>query len=283
MAKLSIRIANLNDLDFWMNLINIAGWDNTVADAKRSLLLEPEGCFVANLDNEKVGIVNSFLYDNVGWVGNLIVRPEVRSKGVGEELMKHAINRLKTEGAESIRLDAVEKAITLYQRLGFRHEWRSLRYVGNSEPRTFDDITFIKPAEINEIARFDKKYFGLNRKKLLEKIRDEFPLLCYKFSTSGKIKGYIMARLLNDSVKIGPWICSPDDENHAEGLLHAVMRQVTGIKVKVGIPELNKISIRIVEKNKFEQLPQSYRMCLGNCKKLGKIEGIFGIGTPDKG
>lgn len=283
MEKLSIRIADPNDINFWMSLIEVVGWDNTKADIKRSLILEPEGCFIAKINSQDVGIVNSFLYGKIGWIGNLVVKPEFRGNGIGEELMKYAINRLKCKGAESIRLDSVEKAISLYKRLGFQHEWRSLRYICKSENRNTENVSLIKPSELNEIFRIDKKYCGYDRQKFLKTIRKEFPQLCYKFSIKGKISGYIMARFLNNSFKIGPWVCNPKTPIQAEQLLFAVMKQAERYELKVGIPEPNKNAIGIVEKNNFIQLPSSYRMCLGDYKSLGKIEGIFGIGSPDKG
>ncbi|MBN1682165.1 GNAT family N-acetyltransferase [Candidatus Bathyarchaeota archaeon] len=282
MDKLSFRLANSGDIDFWMSLIEIVGWDNTLNDVKRSLFLEPEGCFIANINNKNVGIVNSYLYGKIGWIGNLIVKPEFRGRGIGKELMNHAINRLKLNGVESIRLDSVEKAVNLYNRIGFQHEFKSLRFICKSEKRDTRNVTLIKPSELNEIFRLDKKYCGYERQKFLKKIREEFPKLCYKISIEGKIQGYIMARFLNNSFKIGPWVCNPKYTIEAEELLFAVMKQAEGYELKVGILEPNKNAIDIVEKNSFIRLPSSYRMCLGNFKKLGKIEGIFGIGSPDK-
>ena len=92
-----------------------------------------------------------------------------------------------------------------------------------------------------------------------------------------------MARYLKNSFKIGPWVCDPNEEDYAEELLYAVMKQAEGYELKVGIPGPNIKSIKIIEKNNFRQLPSSYRMYLGDNKKLGKIEGVFGIGSPDKG
>ncbi len=74
--------------------------------------------------------MNSFLYGEVGFIGNLIVAPETRGGGVGAALMKKAIERLTSEGAGTIRLDGVQKAIPLYERLGFKGEYWSLRYNG---------------------------------------------------------------------------------------------------------------------------------------------------------
>ncbi|MBM3292689.1 GNAT family N-acetyltransferase [Candidatus Bathyarchaeota archaeon] len=283
MNKLSIRLANVNDIAFWMNMIEAAGWDNTVADAKRCLYLEPKGCFIASSNKDDIGIVNSFQYGKLGWIGNLIVKPEFRGLGYGEELMKYAINHLKNEGVTTIRLDAVPKAVSLYERLGFKHEWKSLRYSCISEKKNTENVTLIKPSEMNEIHRLDKRYCGFDRKKFVEKIREEFPNLCYKISLQGKIRGYIMARHLNNSYKIGPWICEEDNEYDAEQLLHTVMRQTEGFELKLGIPEPNLMAIKIAEKNQFNQLPTSFRMCLGDRKKLGIIKGVYGIGSPDKG
>ena len=51
----------------------------------------------------------------------------------------------------------------------------------------------------------------------------------------------------------------------------------------VGLPELNKASIKILGGKHFTQMPSSLRMSYGAHKKVEDVSGIFGVGAPDKG
>ncbi len=66
-----------------------------------------------------------------------------------------------------------------------------------------------------------------------------------------------MAKEGKDNIKIGPWIAKPDHSAEAEQLLYSVMNQRIGEKLWVGVPEANKTSVNILEKNGFTASQQS--------------------------
>nr|MBC8498141.1 GNAT family N-acetyltransferase [Candidatus Bathyarchaeota archaeon] len=82
----SIRRMVPEDEGFFLELIGLTGWGNTVADFRRMLHYEPGGCFLASRDGVDVGMVNSTLYGSVGWIGNLVVHPGHRGEGIGAAL-----------------------------------------------------------------------------------------------------------------------------------------------------------------------------------------------------
>ena len=91
-------------------------------------------CFLA-VENDKVlGLVMGIIppydeYDyldykcpNIGEVTELVVSKNARSKGVGQELMKHIENYLKSQGCEYIKIDVFaynENAINFYDKQGY--------------------------------------------------------------------------------------------------------------------------------------------------------------------
>lgn len=280
---MSIRIMTKRDIKFALKLQDIVGWGNTCADIERSLCYEPKGCFVASLDEVDIGIVNSYLYGKVGFIGNLIVNPEIRGKGVGSELMKQAIKRLTLDGAETIRLDGVQRAIPLYERLGFKGEYWSLRYNGMAVKAPHKGIEPMVLEDLKQIAKLDRRFCGLDRAQKLTRVLEDFPDLCFKASKDGEIRGFIMARIGVSNVRVGPWICDPIYDELAEYLLNALVSKVEGSKIWVGVPEFNKLSVSIIESKIFDQMPSSLRMCYGICQNSEDVSGIFGIGAPDKG
>jgi GNAT superfamily N-acetyltransferase len=82
------------DVPLGMRLKEQAGWNQTEADWRRFLDLEPEGCFVAELDGQPVGTTTTCVFGSVAWVGMVLVDPAVRGRGVGRSLMKHALDWL---------------------------------------------------------------------------------------------------------------------------------------------------------------------------------------------
>jgi GNAT superfamily N-acetyltransferase len=280
---ISVRIMAKRDIKFALMLQNIVGWGNTSADIERSLYYEPKGCFIASLNGVDLGIVNSYLYGKVGFIGNLIVNPEIRGKGVGAELMKQAIKRLTLAGAETIRLDGVQKAITLYERLGFKGEYWSLRYSGIAVKAPFKGVEPIVVEDLKQIMKLDSRFCGFDRAQKLTRVLRDFPHLCFKVSKNGEVRGFIMARRGSSNVRVGPWICDPKFGELAEYLLNALASKVEGSKIWVGIPEFNRLSVNIIESKMFDQMPSSLRMCYGSLQNREDISGIFGIGAADKG
>ena len=283
MSLPEIRVMTHGDIDLVMRLQEMVGWGNTRADAERSLYYEPSGCFVASVDGVDVGMVNSFLYGDVGFIGNLIVLTETRGNGVGAALMRRAIERLTSDGAGTIRLDGVQKAIPLYERLGFKGEYWSLRYSGVAAKAPHHSIEPLAREDLEQVARLDRRFFGLDRTQKLKRAQHDFPELCFKASKGGVIRGYIMAKTGASNVRVGPWICDPKSSEYAGPLLNAFTSKVEGRKVWIGLPEFNKASVKIIEGKRFTQMPSSLRMFYGAHKKVEDVSGIFGIGAPDKG
>ena len=283
MSPPEIRVMTHGDIEFVMSLQEIVGWGNTRADAERSLYYEPSGCFVASVDGIDIGMVNSFLYGDVGFIGNLIVLPDTRGSGVGAALMKKAIDRLTADGAGTIRLDGVQKAIPLYERLGFKGEYWSLRYSGVAAKAPHHSIEPMVKDDLQKVATLDRRFFGLDRTQKLRRVQHDFPDLCFKASKGGEVRGFIMAKHGVSNVRVGPWICDPKFSDIAEPLFNALTSKVERQKIWIGIPEFNKHSIKIVEGKGYTKTPASLRMCYGECKKVENVPGIYSIGAPDKG
>jgi ribosomal protein S18 acetylase RimI-like enzyme len=280
---LKIRTMEKGDVELCVNLFNIAGWGNTKSDAFRMLQFSPGGCFIASFDDVNLGMVSSTGYGNQGWIGNLIVHPEYRGRGFGATLMEKAINHLNKQGVKSIRLDSVPLAVNLYKRLGFRPEFNSLRFIGEGKdcPEKYAEPMMLK--DLETVARLDESYFGSSRKRMLGRILEEFPELCYTVRDDSQLMGYIMGKRGTEINRIGPWICDPDRPELAEGLLKQLMSKLDGEKLWIGVPEENTASVHILVRNGFQQQPSSQRMCRGECNTLGNVNGRFSIGAPDKG
>lgn len=280
---LKIRTMLSKDFGFAKYLTETVGWNYTITDFERLLHYEPEGCFVAEQNSDLVGIVTTTTYGKLAWVGSLIVLECYRDKGVGSELTGHAICYLKTKGVETVRLDAVSKAIPLYKRLGFKEEYDSLRFIGTGQKMMCRKVSKMENEDLESVVRLDTRFFGANRGRVLRRVYKDFQDLCFVSFAGEKLAGYIMAKRGLNEIKVGPWICDPNHMELAEELLKAILNEAKGMKIWVGVSSGNKRSVNILKEYEFVDQPKSVRMYYGKRGRIGLINGVFGIGAPEKG
>jgi GNAT superfamily N-acetyltransferase len=282
----TIRKLEAKDLDFAYKMVSTEEWNDREADLRRMLNCEPEGCFIAEVDDEPAGHVFSIGYEKLGWIGLLIVDANHRNKGIATMLMERAMDYLLGHGLETIKLEAVPEVVRLYRKLGFVDEYDSLRFVGTSRKQATlkSQCTNINRTEdLLEIGRFDAEYFGADRTKVLSRLCKEFPELCLVSRSKSGVNGYIMCREAAVGYKLGPWVCKPKNRPEATMLLTACLSKTKqGEKVYIGVPALNTTAVEILHELDFQQCSESIRMRCG--KELHDcIDGIFAIGGPMKG
>ena len=286
--SLMIRRWTRADIDYVSESVIREGWGHTQRDVKRCWKLEPDGCFIAEFQNKPVGHVFSIRYGKIGWIGLLIVNPARRGQGIGFVLMKTAVAYLQRAGAETIRLDAVEKAVPLYQRLGFIEEFDSLRFRRQLQQREKlrckRGITFqMHDDDVLNVAQFDAPHFGANRLPVLQSVYRDHPQLCFVAKEKDHIAGYVMARRVQNGFWIGPWVCL--DSETARRLFSTLVDAIEGedCELHVGLPVLNVRGRRLIERLGFKLTSKSIHMLLGNRANQGDIMHVYGIGGPEKG
>jgi len=176
---------------------------------------EPDGCYIAETKHELAGHIFSLSYGRLGWIGLLIVRPECRNKGIATRLMKEAINYLLSRKVQTIKLEANPEVANLYRKLGFVDEYDLLRLIGISRKSTFTQdrhVHRMRPDEISRIVKFDAKYFGAERTKVLNKLYQEYSEFCFISHVRTDIAGYIICRKANFGYILGPGVCSPQNK-----------------------------------------------------------------------
>ena len=110
-------------------LVAIGRWNQTSADWRRLLGLEPEGCFVAMEHGRLVGTVTTITHGRtLGWIGMMLVHPNHRRQGTATRLMRQAIAYLESRPVKCIKLDATPAGRLVYERLGFSAEGTITRH-----------------------------------------------------------------------------------------------------------------------------------------------------------
>ena len=119
----------MDELDEIFEIIDLTGWGERIEDI-RSVIRNPDNHYITAVDmesNQMIGIILAVRNGEFGYIAHVIVRPEYRGMGIGHELMIEGMNYLKDNGCQTVKLDAVPTAITLYERSEFKPEMKSLR------------------------------------------------------------------------------------------------------------------------------------------------------------
>ncbi len=265
-----------------MELVNIAGWNQTVDDWKRYIEIAPNGCFLAIFDGKPAGTATTINYRNkVAWIGMVLVHPDLRGKGVGGGLMKKCLEYLDEQKVTSIKLDATPMGKPVYVKLGFQDEyilnrWQVVTPKIDMPPESIVDLGGLPP---DSLARYDLRGFGADRMELLESIQDTGK--AYAFSEDeNDLKGYIFVRPGSRAWYIGPWVA--DSNFAAEALLKKVLDELYGETVYMDALS-NVNAENILNKYRFKYQRKLTRMFRGENKFPGKPEIIYAIAGPEVG
>lgn len=281
---MQIRQMTPTDMNVAVELATRENWYSENQEVFRAFLFhDSKGCFIAEKGEEPVGICIATPYTHAGFIGELIVAEEHRGQGIGSMLLKKAIEYLQTKGIQSIYLDAVPKAVTLYERQGFHRVCSSLRFTGKPEGKEDDHVRAMRKWDLDPVCRLDRNAFGDDRHFFLKWISFIGPDFAKVFAKDKVIIGYITGRYVKNGVSVGPWVMSPDIFN-PERLLLSLAMETLDEPLHIGVLEINKKSIQLLRSLGFQEKENpSVRMAWGKEKDLGTASTCFAIGSPAKG
>lgn len=273
-----IRVMTDADIDFALGMTTIEGWGNCNTDFPRLLALEPEGCFVAMHDGNRVGMITTTTYETYAFLGSLIVARECRKRGYGHKLLEHAIEYLKGRGVTTIELDGVLAAVPLYRRLGFQEKYMSLRFSGTSESVTVAAERY-RPGIRQEILQLDRELTGMDRVRVIGRLLQEFAGSCYVHSGDGVDAYTIVRERSTGNLACGPLVARTPGA--AAELFRGVLSLYSGKSISLGVPALSKAMVDSLHALDFDILAPSLRMYLG--ERIDYERHVYAIVSPEKG
>jgi GNAT superfamily N-acetyltransferase len=216
-----------DDIEGFLALAAGEGW---VCDRwEFDFLLEqfPRGCLTAREGGEAVGFVTSIKHDVSGWIGNLIVRPGFRERGIGSVLMGNALDVLTEAGAETVWLTASRQGKPIYERLGFSEVDVINRWVGKG---LWNDVGNRNVGDFSAILETDRAGWGDRRESLIAAVLERGRLYIAD-------DAFLVCQTSGGSVQIGPW---GGTTASAQFLLEkALLEAGKGAKVVLDVPIRN--------------------------------------------
>jgi GNAT superfamily N-acetyltransferase len=275
-----IRPMTTADIALGMRLKEQAGWNQTEADWRRCLALEPAGCFVAAWNGTPAGTTTTCIFGSVAWVAMVLVETSLRGRGVGKTLMEHALAFLDGAGVRSVRLDATALGQPLYDQLGFVTQFPLTRYEGSlpaAEPT--QDVETARPDQFAELLRLDRAVTGTDRRRYLEYIFGDDPSAIRVVNQHSRVVGFSIARRGSRAIQLGVLLTQPDA---GPRLFADACHHHRGRHVYVDIPAENAAAADLVRALGLTPQRQLMRMGRGPLVQE-RIPELWASSGPEKG
>jgi ribosomal protein S18 acetylase RimI-like enzyme len=285
-ALLHVRTMRASDLPFADSLRAMVGWNQTLADWRRFLRMQPQGCFLAQWDGARAGTATTVVYgSDLAWIGMVLVHPEYRRRGIGRTLLLKCIEHLQARRVRCIKLDATPQGRPVYENLGFKVEWTLRRWeaeLSGQTPGAADShIRAWEKADALRFDRHDARAFGASRRKLILALaRQSRCALTYE-SQPDVPNGCGLLRLGAQASYLGP--VSATSPRGGIALIEALTAQAGAGRVFWDIPDLNAPAVGWAERHGFRAQRSLTRMWLGdNCRAGNPLEQ-FALAGPELG
>jgi GNAT superfamily N-acetyltransferase len=271
------------DIPAALALTALEDWGFDEADLRRLIDLEPQGCFVVDVDGDVVGLTTTTTYGAVAWLGNVIVHPDRRGQGLGEAVVRRALTFLDEADVDTVRLNAYPDLVPFYKRLGFEAEFETYRYVGTPLGRGADDVSPVRREDVEDVVTLDAASFGADRGKLLRRLFREFPDTSLVLRHGGEVRGYLVGNPGDASCEIAPWVCDPAVRGGPRRLLKHLVHSVGSMEYGLAVSSRNKAAVALADRERFAIAFRCVEMVRGAKDRAGKVEALFALGGLEKG
>lgn len=153
------------------------------------------------------------------WIGNVAVGAKARGRGIGQRVVEEAMR-----GAERTALYSVEKAVTLYERVGLvaQGELHAIR-ADEATPARSDAEPFAA-RDLPDALALDRAATGMDRERLLRALLDAYPARVVR--REGKLVAFGIAKTYADVTEIGPIVA--DEADDAREIVDSLLAQTHG-------------------------------------------------------
>ena len=261
-SEIEIRLLFESDIPSAMGLKEAAGWNQTEADWRRLLRLEPKGCFGAIKDARLVGTTTTTIHGELAWIGMVLVEPQHRRQGIAAKLMNAALDYLKDK-VETIKLDATALGQPVYEKFGFRAESVVERWSGTASARRETQSPALMDGDIvRDVLNLDRVAFNADRARLIRALIDEAcvsPVLMR--AADGALSGYALARSGTSKTYVGPVVAN--DPQVAEILMDRTLTALAGRDVYVDLNKECSVDASVLPDRGFVKERDLIRMVKG--------------------
>lgn len=286
MSTFTIRMLTEADIPAGMRLKRAAGWNQTEADWRRTIDLQPDGCYAGLCDGSVVATLTHCVFGRVAWIAMVLTDPAFRGRGFASRLLERALADLRERGIESIRLDATELGRPVYEKFGFAVDFELQRWDGiatageRAEIPNDAKLRDARADDLPAIVELDRRASGCDRGKFLARLQadESFPGVIAE--CSGLPVGFVLQRQGELAVQIGP--LGATNEATAEHLLRNSLDRTCGRRTYVDLKS-GDVALSLVLQSAGLGVKRTFqRMTLGT--KITEFDTSTWISSgPEKG
>jgi GNAT superfamily N-acetyltransferase len=280
---MQLRVMTRQDIPGGVRLNTIVGWNQTEADWTRFLDASPDGCFVMDDDGKIVGTSATIPYERrFAWIGMVLVDPDYRNQGIGNSLLRRAIEHLDGTGIPTLKLDATPAGKPLYEKMGFVTEYEIDRWIlKRSVTRNPATTISVLPTDLlKQVFEYDREVFGADRSALLSSLSDHAPSLVVVPSWFER-QGYAFGRHGLTADHLGPWMAR--DDRTAEILLKEFLQRSTRETIIVDALKSTRATSELLREQGFQPARPLTRMYRGPNEFPGNQTFLCAILGPEFG
>jgi GNAT superfamily N-acetyltransferase len=260
-----LRVADADDLPRLATLRETAGW--AVHEwALRAVLAPPHArCMVATDGADRlVGVGSGISYGSLGIVGNMIVDPAHRRRGIGAAILEAVLAFLAERGCTRLELSATEAGRPLYARFGFTLTDPGVSALvprGAAEENVAEaELADAGLASLDELAGYDAPRFGGDRRPLIAAMLADPERQVILARDAGAIVGWAWVR--PDAERVGPLLADTPDV--ATALISEALRRLPGTRaVRLNFPSANRAGAERLRRLGADLEPWDGRMARG--------------------
>lgn len=225
------------DLDWALELAAQEGWNPGYDDAAPFWASDQGGFFVAEVDGAPGAVISVVNHDPaMAFLGLYICRAELRGRGIGFGLWKHALSH---GGSRTIGLDGVPDQEANYSKSGFVLAGRTHRFVGTVAPRPSPILRAAAADDVRTLTLIEAQANGFSKVAFMDAWLGKSPSRRTIVVDRGEgPEGFATIRACRVGHKIGPLVAKDADD--ARTLLHGAAALAENGPVIVDIPDDNQ-------------------------------------------
>jgi predicted N-acetyltransferase YhbS len=274
-----VRAVARDEMSLFFDWANREAWNPGRFDGPCFHDADPAGMLVAELHGEPVACIGCVGYgDSFGFVGQYIVRPEFRGRGLGLRLWSAGMARLS---GRNVGLDGVLAQVGNYERSGFRFSHHHIRFGGAPAGKSAPGLARLDTIPFADVLAYDRQCFPAPREAFLRSWLAQPESVALGLRREGKLAGFGVARRAVEGFKIGPLFA--DDEAVAESLLLGLVKE-TGGPILMDVPEASAhpSAEALVRKHGMSEVFRCARMYT-NGRPAIAAEKVFGVTSLELG
>ncbi len=258
-GSLLIRRMNRSEIDLAIDWAEAEGWNPGIHDAECFYAADPNGFFIGLLDSEPVAMVSAVAYeDSYGFMGFYIVKPEVRNRTYGAQLVDEGLQYLENRciGVDSVRPDLVSHMWPEFKpaHTNYRFEW-----IKGEQLAVSPDVIELSEIPLSTVTAYDREVFGYWRESFLKCWISQPGTKALGIMKDDRLAAYGVIRPCRKGFKIGPLFAN--NAEFARTLFEALTTGVqTGAKIYLDTPERNPEAVGMAQSYGMREVFRTTRM-----------------------